>query len=251
MEPNSIFREDIQKIEQISIVPHILNVVCKTTGMGFAAVARVTEDKWIACQVKDDIGFGLKPGGELEIKTTICNEIRQSGNAVIINHVALENDFKNHHTPAMYGFQSYISMPIIRKDGTFFGTLCAIDPNPNDLKKPEVIDMFNLFADLISFHLDAGERLDSTIQNLNQERGFNNELEGKIKERTAELEEKNEQLIQTNKELQEFNYISSHDLQEPLRKIQLSFRGSSSTMLMICLPPIQSTSIKFQNRLNG
>ena len=202
------------------MVPHLLNVVCQTTGMGFAAIARVTEDKWIACQVKDDIGFGLKSGGELEIKTTICNEIRDSGTSVIINHVAMDDDFKNHHTPAKYGFQSYISIPIFRKNGNFFGTLCAIDPHPRDLKKPEIIDMFHLFADLISFHLEANEELNSTLIDLKLERGSNTKLEEKIRERNAELEEKNEILQKTNKELQEFNYISSHDLQEPLRKIQ-------------------------------
>src|SRR3546814_14278440 len=57
----------------------ILADVCSLTNMGFAAVARVTEDRWIACQVLDKIEFGLTPGGELEIATTICNEIRAHG----------------------------------------------------------------------------------------------------------------------------------------------------------------------------
>lgn len=65
---------DVEAVAGIDVVPTILEVVCRTTGMGFAAVARVTEDRWIACAVKDDIAFGLKPGGELSVETTICNQ---------------------------------------------------------------------------------------------------------------------------------------------------------------------------------
>src|SRR5687767_15652020 len=127
--------------------------------MGFAAVARVTADRWIACAVRDEIAFGLQPGGELQVATTICDEIRNSGIPVVIDHVAEDEAFCGHPTPKMYGFESYISMPIFRSDGRFFGTLCAIDPRPARLKTPEVLGMFKLFADLIAFHLDALDRL--------------------------------------------------------------------------------------------
>ncbi len=146
--------DDVDAVNRIAIVPKLLEVVCRTTGMGFAAVARVTEDKWVACSVRDEINFGLGPGSELKLETTICDEIRQSGNGVIIDNVPEDEAFCNHHTPAMYGFKSYISIPIMRQDGTFFGTLCAIDPNPHKLNNVETIGMFKLFAELISFHLN-------------------------------------------------------------------------------------------------
>ncbi len=107
----------LRRVGGIPAVPTILEVVCRSTGMRFAAVARVTEDRWVACSVLDEINFGLKPGGELKIESTICNEIRQSREPVIIDHVAEEAEWCNHATPAMYGFQSYISMPIILADG--------------------------------------------------------------------------------------------------------------------------------------
>ncbi|MHA3789341.1 GAF domain-containing sensor histidine kinase [Flavobacterium hauense] len=214
------FEQDIHDIGQISIIPTMLNVICQTTGMGFSAVARVTDDRWITCSVRDDINFGMVPGSELEIKTTICNEIRESQKAVIIDHVSESPEFRNHHTPAMYGFQSYISIPIIRKDGTFFGTLCAIDPSPNILNTPAVTGMFNLFADLISFHLNSIEEARSTKKKLEKEKAFKDILEKEVEQRTLDIKESNKSLEKMNKELQAFAYISSHDLQEPLRKIQ-------------------------------
>ncbi|KMO41486.1 PAS domain-containing protein [Methylobacterium aquaticum] len=150
---------DVLAVEGIAAVPLILDVVCRTTGMGFAAVARVTEDRWVACSVRDGIGFGLRPGGELPLATTICNEIRGSGTEVVIDHVAEDPAFRCHPTPALYGFQSYASMPIRLPDGSFFGTLCAIDPRPARVSDPGVVGMFRSFAELIGFHVDAHRRL--------------------------------------------------------------------------------------------
>ncbi|MGA8197520.1 MAG: GAF domain-containing protein, partial [Acetobacteraceae bacterium] len=195
------FRAVLEAIGRIPAVPTILDVVCRTTGMGFAAVARVTEDRWIACNVKDDIAFGLQPGGELKIETTICNEIREHREPVIIENVAEDEAYCVHQTPAMYGFQSYISVPIVLPNGTFFGTLCAIDPKPRMLKTPEVIGMFRLFAELIAFHLDANTRLSVSEATLSRER---------------EVSELREQFIT----------MLGHDLRNPLMAI-----SAGATML--------------------
>ncbi|GGC14595.1 PAS domain-containing sensor histidine kinase [Dyadobacter sediminis] len=46
------------------------------------------------------------------------------------------------------------------------------------------------------------------------------ELEQRVKQRTRDLQIANQDLMRSNQDLQQFAYISSHDLQEPLRKIQ-------------------------------
>jgi signal transduction histidine kinase len=188
------FQRDIDAIGNIAVVPTLLDVICRITGMGFAAVARVTADRWIALSVRDGIAFGLKPGDELEVQTTICREVRQCGQVVVIDHVAESASWRDHHVPKMYGFQSYISMPIVLRDGRFFGTLCAIDPNPAKLENPQTLGMFQAFADLIAFHLEASERLKTSESSLFDER------------KTADLRE-------------QFIAVLGHDLRNPLASI--------------------------------
>lgn len=59
-----------------------------------------------------------------------------------------------------------------------------------------------------------------TSTDIEEQKNFTNKLEEQIIERTTQLELKNRDLVNMNIELQSFAYISSHDLQEPLRKIQ-------------------------------
>lgn len=124
----------------------ILDEVCLITQMGFAAVARVTDTRWIAAQVLDKIEFGLNAGDELELKTTICDEIRQAGRTIVIDHVAGDPTWRTHHTPALYGFESYVSIPLFLDDGSFYGTLCAIDPHPRALNSPATVGALQTLA---------------------------------------------------------------------------------------------------------
>jgi signal transduction histidine kinase len=193
--------------------------------MGFAAVARVTQTKWVACRVRDHIQFGLVAGGELPLETTFCDQIRDTHHPVIIEHVSQDEAFCHHPTPALYGFQSYISFPIVLKNGIFFGTLCALDPQPAQLNNAKIIGLFALFADMISFHL--------------QQIVVADQLEEQVQARTRELQAAVQDLERSNENLQQFAYVASHDLQEPLRKIQ-----SFSNLVSQSLPSGTDASVE-------
>ncbi len=199
MDHHNSFDKDIEAVKNI---PIILDVICQTTGMGFAAVARVTEDRWVACSVMDKVNFGLEQGSELPIETTLCNEVQSSLEPIVVDNFQKDAKYKKHHTPEIYGLQSYISIPIILRDNTFFGTLCAIDSKPAKINNNKVISTFKMFAELLAFHLeslDLLERSNATNQ---------------------ALVHKNKALHMENTDLDNFVYTASHDLKSPLANVE-------------------------------
>ncbi|MBL0403536.1 PAS domain-containing protein [Microvirga aerilata] len=165
---NSAIAADIQAIGRIDAVSSILNILVESTGLGFAAVARVTETSWTACAVLDRIGFGLPVGGELEVATTFCSEIRASGTPIVFDKASEDAVYCTHPTPKMYGFESYIAVPIILRSGEVFGTICALDPKPAKLSDPKILKSLELFAELIASQLE----LDETLAELRAEREY-------------------------------------------------------------------------------
>lgn len=182
---------DIATIGRISAVPAMLQVISDMTGLRFAAVARVTDDSWTACAVLDQLAFGLGIGGELDLTTTICHEIRGSHVSVVIDKASEDPLYHDHHTPRMYHFESYISVPVFRTDGRFFGTICALDPNPAPLRSSSIQSTMESFARVLSLQIEAEEALQHTEAQLQEERS------------TAELRE-------------QFIAVLGHDLRNPL-----------------------------------
>ncbi len=142
--------ESIELLASLDSVAALLRVVCDVSGLGVATVAEVTEQRWIACAVEDRIAFGLQPGAELDLESTLCNHVRSSHDAVIISDVTQNPTYCDHPAPGLYGWKSYLSVPVFRPNGTFFGTLCAFDPQPAPLlEQRPVIATLDGFARLL------------------------------------------------------------------------------------------------------
>jgi signal transduction histidine kinase len=153
----SALEDDIAAVARIGAVPTILRVMSQITGLRLALVARVTQDQWTACAVLDQMGFGLDVGDHVEVATTLCSRVRDTHLPVIIEHASAEPEFCDHPTPRMYGFESYIALPIFRAGGEYFGTICALDARPATLRDDRTVATIQLFAELISTQLTAEE----------------------------------------------------------------------------------------------
>ena len=72
-----------------------------------------------------------------------------------------------------------------------------------------------LFLAGVVVQREMGQRKDAE----DKIRALNVDLELRVDERTAELAERMKDLARSNSELQQFAYVASHDLQEPLRMV--------------------------------
>ena len=73
---------------------------------------------------------------------------------MLINHASADPRFAEHPGHKLHGIQSYIAVPLNRRDGTYFGTLCAFDLLPAELTD-EIFEVFHLLASLIAYELEA------------------------------------------------------------------------------------------------
>src|ERR1700736_6563122 len=150
--------QDIAKavaaIGRMDAVPTLLKVLCETTGMRFAAVARVTGKIWTACAVQDDIQLGVKAGDQLAFRTNLAFEAQASRTPIVVEHASTDPRYRTNADPKIYKIESYISVPIFLPSGRYFGNLCALDPHPIKVLGPHILSMFNRFAALIASQLE-------------------------------------------------------------------------------------------------
>lgn len=98
----------------------------------------------------------------------------------------------------------------------------------------------------IYFEGSRGKKLVGVVQDITEQKYFAGLLEQKVEERTKELAALNKKLRAMNDELQQFAYVASHDMQEPLRKIRIF-----SDILGKGIDPQNATEVSYVRKINA
>jgi signal transduction histidine kinase len=184
----------VAAIGRIAAVPTLLEVLCGITGMQLAMVVHVGAKVWTVCAVRDDLHLGITGGGPFALRTNLALESQAARTPIVIEQASFDPRYMNHGAPGLYQLESYISVPIFLQSGSYFGTLCALDPKPAKLGQPFVLSTFTKFASLIASQLS---------QQLQTERDQTALLDARA---AGEMRE-------------QFMAILGHDLRNPLQAV--------------------------------
>jgi len=117
-------------------------------------VTRTDGKDWIVL-FADDHGYGVKAGQVYSWAETLCSRMIEGQGPHIAPDVAKEPGYAQAPITDKITVGAYVGVPLRRADGTLFGTLCAIDPEPQPERIREDKDMVVLMGELLGGLLEA------------------------------------------------------------------------------------------------
>lgn len=142
----------------------------------------------------------------------LLREFRE-GRTVVRNNIAEDTSLSEEEKQAHHSIQigASINVPML-KNNRLFGILFMHRETAYNWSYPE-IELIKETADR-TWEAVERARTQAALQRSEEE------LEKKVQQRTIELEKANQELQRSNTHLGEFAHAASHDLKEPIRKIQ-------------------------------
>jgi GAF domain len=137
----------------------VLDLVHPRLGFWASLVTRIEGDQWVIEQARDE-GYGIKAGDAYALADTYCSKMFEG----LGPRFAPESRDVPCYASAAIGkklpIAAYIGVPLLRSDGSLYGTLCAIDPAPQAPTVSSELPLLEVSGRLLSSLLekDAEER---------------------------------------------------------------------------------------------
>jgi diguanylate cyclase len=133
----------------------VLQYLHRKIGFDLWLVTRVSGEEWIILQAEDH-GYGVNAGSVFRWADTFCIEM-VAGNGP---HIAPRVDCVKVYADAALGrgnvkIGAYVGFPLVREDGTVFGTLCGIHPAPQPAAIVQESPLIELLTKMLSTILGA------------------------------------------------------------------------------------------------
>ena len=137
-----------------SLARDALSYLHENVGLGTWMVTRVTGKHWIVLDAEDK-AYGVEPRSTFQWTDSFCSQM-VLGNGPRIAPCAADVPA---YAAAPIGKQmtigAYIGVPLVTHDGSLFGTLCAIDPQPQPESVRASLPLVELIATMLSGVLSA------------------------------------------------------------------------------------------------
>lgn len=138
----------------------VLSLLSQRLGFDLWMVTRTEGDDWIVLQ-SEDHGYGVEPGTVFRWADSFCSEMVKGNGPRIAPRSADVPAYAAAAIGRQVQIGAYVGLPLLRKDGSLFGTLCGIHPSPQPesiVKEQELVELLGaLLSTILQAELNAAE----------------------------------------------------------------------------------------------
>ena len=132
----------------------VLQLLRRSVGLGLWLVTRTEGEDWIVLSA-EDTKYGVEDGHVFRWSDSFCSRMVQGLGPRITADAARVPAYVEAPIGQQVAIGAYVGVPISRDDGSLFGMLCAIDPDPQPDSLEEHLPFVEVQARLLATILNA------------------------------------------------------------------------------------------------